>query len=163
MCRASKIFESGRTRLKAIRNEVDPVQLEELESTRGVLRFWGKQLQSMAWNTENEDGSMIRLVDKPHKTAVVKITNFVKHPLYKKYVRKTTKVYVHDEKNECKVGEKVMSGLLALRYRLKTSFSGKAVQIGYSGIWANNLNLRSRHHCYYRQLCLAPIKDFLLL
>ena len=46
--------------------------------------------------------------DKPHKTAIVKITNFVKHPLYKKYMRKTTKVYAHDEKNECKVGEKVM-------------------------------------------------------
>ena len=46
--------------------------------------------------------------DKPQKTVVVKITNFAKHPLYKKYVRKITKVYVHDEKNECKVGEKVM-------------------------------------------------------
>ncbi len=46
--------------------------------------------------------------DKPHKTVVVKITNFAKHPLYKKYVRKTTKVYAHDEKNECKIGEKVM-------------------------------------------------------
>jgi len=46
--------------------------------------------------------------DKPHKTVVVKITNFAKHPLYKKYIRKITKVYAHDEKNECKVGEKVI-------------------------------------------------------
>ncbi len=46
--------------------------------------------------------------DKPQKTVIVKITNYVKHPLYKKYIRKATKVYVHDEKNECKVGEKVL-------------------------------------------------------
>jgi small subunit ribosomal protein S17 len=46
--------------------------------------------------------------DKPQKTVVVQIMNYVKHPLYKKYIRQYTKVYVHDEKNECKVGEKVM-------------------------------------------------------
>lgn len=46
--------------------------------------------------------------DKPQKTIVVQIMNYVKHPLYKKYIRKFSKVYVHDEKNECKVGEKVM-------------------------------------------------------
>jgi len=46
--------------------------------------------------------------DKPQKTVIVKITTYVKHPLYKKYVRKATKVYVHDKKNECKVGEKVL-------------------------------------------------------
>lgn len=46
--------------------------------------------------------------DKPDKTVVVQITNYVKHPLYKKYLRKFTKVYVHDEKNEYKLGEKVL-------------------------------------------------------
>ena len=46
--------------------------------------------------------------DKAQKTIIVKITNYVKHPLYKKYMRKSTKVYAHDEKNECKAGEKVM-------------------------------------------------------
>lgn len=46
--------------------------------------------------------------NKPDKTVVVKITRYVKHPLYKKYVRKNSKVYVHDEKNEFKEGEKVM-------------------------------------------------------
>jgi small subunit ribosomal protein S17 len=46
--------------------------------------------------------------DKPQKTIIVKITDYVKHPLYKKYMRKATSVYVHDEKNECKVGEKVL-------------------------------------------------------
>lgn len=46
--------------------------------------------------------------DKAQKTVTVRITNYVKHPLYKKYIRKITKVYAHDEKNECKVGEKVL-------------------------------------------------------
>lgn len=46
--------------------------------------------------------------DKAQKTIIVKITNYVKHPLYKKYMRKSTRVYAHDEKNECKAGEKVL-------------------------------------------------------
>ena len=46
--------------------------------------------------------------NKAQKTVVVKITNYVKHPLYKKYIRKLTKVYAHDEKDECKIGDKVM-------------------------------------------------------
>ena len=46
--------------------------------------------------------------DKPQKTVVVKITNYVKHPLYKKYIKQITRVYAHDEKNEYKEGEKVM-------------------------------------------------------
>ena len=62
-------------RLKSIRTEVDPAQIEELESTRGMLRFWESQLQSMDWNTEDEGGSMIKVMDKPHKT-VLKIVGF---------------------------------------------------------------------------------------
>jgi small subunit ribosomal protein S17 len=50
----------------------------------------------------------IVISNKPHKTIVVKIMRYVKHPLYKKYIRKQTKVYVHDAKNECKEGEKVL-------------------------------------------------------
>ena len=46
--------------------------------------------------------------NRPDKTVVVKITRYVKHPLYKKYVRKQTKVYAHDAKNECNKGEKVV-------------------------------------------------------
>jgi len=39
------------------------------------------------------------------KTVVVKVERKVKHPLYGKYIRKTTKYYVHDEQNACKVGD----------------------------------------------------------
>ncbi len=46
--------------------------------------------------------------DKMQKTCVVQFTKYVKHPLYKKYIQKKTRVYVHDEKNDCKVGDKVV-------------------------------------------------------
>lgn len=57
--------------------------------------------------------------DKMDKTVVVKITNYRKHPLYKKYVRKSTKIYAHDEKNECKTGQKVMVELTRPLSKLK--------------------------------------------
>ena len=45
--------------------------------------------------------------DKMDKTIVVAVETFVSHPLYKKQIRRTTKFKVHDENNECKVGDKV--------------------------------------------------------
>lgn len=46
--------------------------------------------------------------DKMDKTCVVAIIDSVKHPLYKKIVRRTVRFKVHDENNECKVGDKVL-------------------------------------------------------
>lgn len=45
--------------------------------------------------------------DKMDKTAVVAILDNVKHPVYGKVVKRTVKIHVHDEKNECGVGDKV--------------------------------------------------------
>ena len=45
--------------------------------------------------------------DKMDKTVVVAIENSVKHPLYKKIVKRTIKFKAHDENNECRVGDKV--------------------------------------------------------
>ncbi len=45
--------------------------------------------------------------DKMNKTAVVAVERLVKHPAYKKYIKRTSKFKAHDEKNECKVGDKV--------------------------------------------------------
>ncbi len=44
---------------------------------------------------------------KMEKTAVVIVSNLVKHPVVGKYVKKTTRCMVQDEKNEAKVGDKV--------------------------------------------------------
>ena len=45
--------------------------------------------------------------DKMDKTVVVAIADNVKHPLYKKIVKKTYKLKAHDEKNECNIGDTV--------------------------------------------------------
>jgi small subunit ribosomal protein S17 len=45
--------------------------------------------------------------NKMQKTIVVAIVDSVMHPLYKKVVKRTKKYKVHDEKNECQVGDKV--------------------------------------------------------
>ena len=46
--------------------------------------------------------------DKMDKTVVVMVNRLVRHPVYKKYIRKRTKVKAHDEKNECHIGDKVL-------------------------------------------------------
>jgi len=45
--------------------------------------------------------------DKMDKTITVLVERKVKHPLYKKYVRRSTKLHAHDGANECKIGDKV--------------------------------------------------------
>ena len=41
------------------------------------------------------------------KTIVVGIETLVRHPLYGKSIKRTTKFKAHDENNECKIGDKV--------------------------------------------------------
>ena len=41
------------------------------------------------------------------KTITVAIERKVKHPIYGKFVKKTTKFHAHDEKNECTIGDTV--------------------------------------------------------
>ena len=45
--------------------------------------------------------------DTMDKTMVVAVEDSVKHPLYKKIVKRTKKLKAHDEKNECKIGDRV--------------------------------------------------------
>jgi small subunit ribosomal protein S17 len=47
------------------------------------------------------------LSDKMDKTVTVMIERKVKHPLYGKYIRRSTKLHVHDENNECNIGDTV--------------------------------------------------------
>jgi len=46
--------------------------------------------------------------DKMTKTIVVEVERRVPHPRFKKIVRKTSKFYAHDEKEEAKIGDKVL-------------------------------------------------------
>ena len=45
--------------------------------------------------------------DKMEKTVVVAIEDNVKHPIYGKIIRRTTKIHAHDENNECGIGDRV--------------------------------------------------------
>ena len=45
--------------------------------------------------------------DKMEKTIVVAIEDRVRHPLYKKIIKRTYKLKAHDENNECAIGDKV--------------------------------------------------------
>ncbi len=45
--------------------------------------------------------------DKMDKTITVLVERQVKHPLYQKYIRRSTKLHAHDEQNECRAGDTV--------------------------------------------------------
>jgi small subunit ribosomal protein S17 len=71
-------------------------------------------------STENENAAAARptrgqaqvrvgtvVSDKMDKTVVVRVENMILHPLYHRYVRRSTKFHAHDEKNACGVGDVV--------------------------------------------------------
>lgn len=45
--------------------------------------------------------------NKSEKTIIVRVETLVKHPLFKKYVRRHKKFAAHDPANECNIGDKV--------------------------------------------------------
>lgn len=45
--------------------------------------------------------------NKMDKSVTVKIERLVKHPMYGKYIRRSTKLHVHDENNQCQEGDLV--------------------------------------------------------
>ena len=46
--------------------------------------------------------------DKMEKTVVVAVEDRVKHPLYGKVMRRTSKLKAHDEQNQCHIGDRVL-------------------------------------------------------
>ena len=59
----------------------------------------------MSETNRTQQGRVIS--DKMDKSIVVAIERTVKHPIYGKYVKRTTKVHAHDEDNTCGLGDKV--------------------------------------------------------
>jgi len=45
--------------------------------------------------------------DRMDKTVVVAVTRLTQHPVYKKTIKRITKLKAHDEKNECRIGDVV--------------------------------------------------------
>jgi len=62
----------------------------------------------------NKKGKVVRTLrgsvisNKMDKTIVVLIVRKIKHPLYGKYIKRSTKIHAHDEKNICKEGDVVI-------------------------------------------------------
>lgn len=46
--------------------------------------------------------------DAMNKTIVVECTRLIKHPKYKKYLKRFKRYHAHDEENQCKKGDRVM-------------------------------------------------------
>ena len=69
--------------------------------------------EEQAQETETSDGRRKTrtgkvVSDAMDKTCVVSVTRKFKHPMYKKYVRDRKQHKVHDEENQCKVGDKIL-------------------------------------------------------
>jgi small subunit ribosomal protein S17 len=65
-------------------------------------------------NTENTGSSKTErtltgrvISDKMEKTATVLVERRVRHPLYGKYISRSTKLHIHDENNDCHAGDVV--------------------------------------------------------
>ena len=62
----------------------------------------------------SEESKLVRTLtgqvvsDKMDKSAVVMVERKVRHPLYGKYIRRSTRMHVHDANNECKQGDTVI-------------------------------------------------------
>jgi small subunit ribosomal protein S17 len=67
----------------------------------------------MSTEKENQDQRQARrtvgrvVSDKMDKSVTVSVERLVKHPVYGKYIRRTTKILAHDEGNQCKEGDVV--------------------------------------------------------
>jgi len=68
---------------------------ETVESTKGALR----SVRAV------RVGEVVS--KKMDKTIVVRVTRKVPHPLYERFIKKSTKLYVHDEENEANEGDVV--------------------------------------------------------
>ena len=56
-------------------------------------------------NRKSQTGVVVS--DKMDKTVVIEVSSHVRHPLYKKYIKRTVRLKAHDEKNECGIGDTV--------------------------------------------------------
>ena len=63
------------------------------------------EVQAQAKNPRAVSGVVVS--DRMSKSITVKIERRVKHPVYGKFVRKSTKIDAHDEENQCQVGDTV--------------------------------------------------------
>ena len=64
-----------------------------------------EQTEASRGQEKSREGVVVS--DKMHKTVVVEVLRQVKHATYGKYLKRSTKYFAHDEKDECGVGDRV--------------------------------------------------------
>ena len=64
-------------------------------------------MEEVVRNNRPSKQGIVVSAGKMDKTVVVAVVDNVKHPIYKKVVKRTTKFKAHDENNECKLGDTV--------------------------------------------------------
>lgn len=69
--------------------------------------------EAQTQQTQDNRGERKRVIgvvvsDKMTKTRVVAVTEQYRHPMYGKYLKRTQKFHIHDEKNDSKAGDKVL-------------------------------------------------------
>lgn len=64
----------------------------------------------MSQKVQKEPRTLEGLVvgDSMDKTIIVEVERLNRHPLYEKVIRRTTRFHVHDENNDCGVGDRVL-------------------------------------------------------
>ena len=70
-----------------------------------MLEAQTSELQQVAGSGRTVTGRVVS--DKMDKTITVLVERRVKHPMYGKYLTRSSKLHAHDEKNECKIGDVV--------------------------------------------------------
>lgn len=76
--------------------------------------------------------------DKMNQTITVLIERQVKHPLYKKYIKRSTKYHVHDEKNECHIGDTVEIYEGRPKSKTKSWYLSKIVESKFQPVEGDN-------------------------
>jgi small subunit ribosomal protein S17 len=74
---------------------------------RAAGRAQSKKTITMSERNLRKTKTGVVTSNKMDKTITVAVERKVKHPIYGKFVKKTTKFHAHDEKNECTVGDTV--------------------------------------------------------
>ena len=76
------------------------------ENSQGLAAESGKTETEVRNRRKVREGLVVS--DKMDKTVVVAVEDQVKHPLYGKVMRRTSKLKAHDEQNQCGIGDRVL-------------------------------------------------------
>ena len=85
--------------------EIQEVKEEAPEEKTTALKETAEVSDDKRRSRKTRVGNVVS--NKMGKSMVVSVERRVKHPIYKKFFKKTKKFHVHDEKNECNVGDTV--------------------------------------------------------